>query len=233
MAWLSLPFPQSTGNRRGQTLNEFPFPPDRRGGVPGGQHSAMADINHERLGEVLGRGRGGVFTDMMFRVVFPLKIPVVRCAKRLGKAARPEQAAMRVRDGMRKLVPQHIAQRGIAALPEMREPRKRDAGNVDVPRGAIPLPAVGGAKENQVSIHGLDTPVVKTVRREIAGHGVVRLIEPALGYEVHGVGITQSVFVGDSLRPVPRGTALLTPTRRADFHAGALAFYQRPRDANG
>ena len=40
------------------------------------------------------------------------------------------------------------------------------------------------------------------------------------------------VFDGDSSRPVPCGATLLTPTRRADSHAAALAFYQRLRDAN-
>ena len=40
------------------------------------------------------------------------------------------------------------------------------------------------------------------------------------------------VFDGDSSRPVPSGAVVLTPTRRADSHADALAFYQRLRDAN-
>ena len=40
------------------------------------------------------------------------------------------------------------------------------------------------------------------------------------------------IFDGDSSRPVPCGTVLLTPTRRADSHADALAYYQRLRDAN-
>jgi hypothetical protein len=40
------------------------------------------------------------------------------------------------------------------------------------------------------------------------------------------------VFDGDSSRPVPSGAVVLTPTRRADSHAQALAFYQRLRDAN-
>ncbi len=40
------------------------------------------------------------------------------------------------------------------------------------------------------------------------------------------------VFDGDSSFSVPCGAALLTPTRRADSHADALAFYQRLRAAN-
>ena len=40
------------------------------------------------------------------------------------------------------------------------------------------------------------------------------------------------VFDGDSARPVPSGAAVLTPSRRADSHADALAYYQRLRDAN-
>ena len=40
------------------------------------------------------------------------------------------------------------------------------------------------------------------------------------------------VFDGDTSRPVPCGAVVLTPTRRADSHADALAFYQRLRDAN-
>ena len=40
------------------------------------------------------------------------------------------------------------------------------------------------------------------------------------------------VFDGDSPRPVPCGVVVLTPTRRADSHAYALAFYQRLREAN-
>ncbi len=40
------------------------------------------------------------------------------------------------------------------------------------------------------------------------------------------------VFDGDSSRPVPCGAALLTPTRRADSHADALAYYQRLREGN-
>ncbi len=40
------------------------------------------------------------------------------------------------------------------------------------------------------------------------------------------------VFDGDASRPVPSGTAVLTPTRRAGSHANALAFYQQLRDAN-
>lgn len=37
---------------------------------------------------------------------------------------------------------------------------------------------------------------------------------------------------GDTSRPVPSGTLVLTPTRRADSHANPLAFYLRLRDAN-
>jgi len=40
------------------------------------------------------------------------------------------------------------------------------------------------------------------------------------------------VFDGDSSRPVPSGAVVLTPTRRADSHADAIAFYQRLRVAN-
>ena len=40
------------------------------------------------------------------------------------------------------------------------------------------------------------------------------------------------VFDGDTSRPVPSGAVVLTPVRRADSHADALAFYQRLRDAN-
>ena len=40
------------------------------------------------------------------------------------------------------------------------------------------------------------------------------------------------VFDGDTSRPVPSGAVVLTPTRRTDSHAAALAFYQRLRDAN-
>ena len=40
------------------------------------------------------------------------------------------------------------------------------------------------------------------------------------------------VFDGDTSRPVPSGAVVLTPTRCADSHADALAFYQRLRDAN-
>ncbi len=40
------------------------------------------------------------------------------------------------------------------------------------------------------------------------------------------------VFDGDTSRPVPSGAVVLTPTRRADSHAIALAYYQRLRDAN-
>ena len=40
------------------------------------------------------------------------------------------------------------------------------------------------------------------------------------------------VFDGDTSRPVPSGNAVLTPARRVDSHADALAFYQRLRDAN-
>ena len=41
-----------------------------------------------------------------------------------------------------------------------------------------------------------------------------------------------SVFDGDASRSVPCGTIVLTPARRADSHAGALAYYQRLRAAN-
>ncbi len=40
------------------------------------------------------------------------------------------------------------------------------------------------------------------------------------------------VFDGETSRPVPNGTTVLTPTRRADSHADALAFYQRLRAGN-
>ena len=40
------------------------------------------------------------------------------------------------------------------------------------------------------------------------------------------------VFDGDTSRLVPCGAVVLTPARRADSHADALAFYQRLREAN-
>ena len=40
------------------------------------------------------------------------------------------------------------------------------------------------------------------------------------------------VFHGDTSRPVPCGAVVLTPARRIDSHADALAFYQRLRAAN-
>lgn len=43
---------------------------------------------------------------------------------------------------------------------------------------------------------------------------------------------TDGVFSGDTSRPVPCGSVVLTPTIRADSHADALAFYQRLREAN-
>ena len=43
---------------------------------------------------------------------------------------------------------------------------------------------------------------------------------------------TDTVFSGDTSRPVPCGVVVLTPTIRADSHSDALAFYQRLRDAN-
>ena len=46
------------------------------------------------------------------------------------------------------------------------------------------------------------------------------------------VVVIEAVFSGDTSRPVPSGTAVLTPTRRTDSHADALAFYQRLREAN-
>ena len=42
----------------------------------------------------------------------------------------------------------------------------------------------------------------------------------------------EPVFDGETSRPVPSGIAVLTPTRRADSHADALAYYQRLRAAN-
>ena len=42
----------------------------------------------------------------------------------------------------------------------------------------------------------------------------------------------ESVFSGDTSRPVPSSAVVLTPTLRADSHADALAFYQRLRAAN-
>ena len=41
-----------------------------------------------------------------------------------------------------------------------------------------------------------------------------------------------SVFSGDTSRPVPCGSVVLIPTMRADSHADALVFYQRLRNAN-
>lgn len=43
---------------------------------------------------------------------------------------------------------------------------------------------------------------------------------------------TDAVFSGDTSRPVPSGSEVLTPTLRADSHADALRFYQRLREAN-
>ena len=43
---------------------------------------------------------------------------------------------------------------------------------------------------------------------------------------------TDAVFSGDTARPVPCGAVVLTPSFRADVHAGALAFYQHLRAAN-
>ena len=40
------------------------------------------------------------------------------------------------------------------------------------------------------------------------------------------------VFDGDTSRPVPSGAVVLTQARRVDFHAEALAYYKRLRDAN-
>ena len=40
------------------------------------------------------------------------------------------------------------------------------------------------------------------------------------------------VFDGDTSRPVPCGAVVLTPARRVDSHADALAYYQRLRVAN-
>ena len=40
------------------------------------------------------------------------------------------------------------------------------------------------------------------------------------------------VFDGDPSRKVPCGAVVLTPARRVDSHADALAYYQRLRDAN-
>ena len=40
------------------------------------------------------------------------------------------------------------------------------------------------------------------------------------------------VFDGDTSRPVPSGSVVLTPKVRVDSHADALAFYQRLRGAN-
>ena len=40
------------------------------------------------------------------------------------------------------------------------------------------------------------------------------------------------VFDGDTSCPVPCGSVILTPARRIDSHADALAFYQRLRAAN-
>ena len=43
---------------------------------------------------------------------------------------------------------------------------------------------------------------------------------------------TDSVFSGDTKRPVPCSAVMLTPALRVDSHAEALAFYQRLRAAN-
>ena len=44
--------------------------------------------------------------------------------------------------------------------------------------------------------------------------------------------LCEPVFDGDTSRPVPCGAVVLTPARRVDCHADALAFYQRLRGAN-
>ena len=43
---------------------------------------------------------------------------------------------------------------------------------------------------------------------------------------------TDAVFSGETARPIPCGSIVLTPTMRADSHADSLAFYQRLREAN-
>ena len=42
----------------------------------------------------------------------------------------------------------------------------------------------------------------------------------------------EPVFSGDPSRPVPCGAVVLTPARRVDSQADALAYYQRLREAN-
>lgn len=41
-----------------------------------------------------------------------------------------------------------------------------------------------------------------------------------------------AAFTGDTSRMVPCGVVVLTPARRCDSHADALAFYQRLRATN-
>lgn len=156
--------------------------------MPRGEHSAVAEIKHERLGEILSRCRGGVRADVVFRVEFPFKIPVMRRAECLGKTARPEQAAVCVSNCMGELVSEHVAQRSVAACPDFGEPRKRNTRDADVARGAVPLPAVGEAERNQMSIHSPHAVIVESVRHKLACHGGVRLIQSGLGYEVHRIG---------------------------------------------
>ena len=44
--------------------------------------------------------------------------------------------------------------------------------------------------------------------------------------------LTDAVFSGDTSRPAPCHSVVLTPTMRVDSHTDALAFYQRLREAN-
>jgi len=45
------------------------------------ENSSVSEIKHKSLGEILRRSRGGIFTHVMFLLVFPFKIPVVRGAE--------------------------------------------------------------------------------------------------------------------------------------------------------
>ena len=79
----------------------------------------MADINHERLGKILGRCRSGIFADVMLGSVLPAEFPMMSCAECLGEITRPEKTAVGVGNGVREFMTQDIAQRGVAAVPEM------------------------------------------------------------------------------------------------------------------
>ena len=145
----------------------------------------MAKVEHERLGEILGRGRGSILAYVVLRFVFPFKIPVMRCAEGFRKAGRSEQATVGVSDCVGELVSKNVAQGRVAPSPDIRKPRKRNTRDADVARAAIPLPAVGKTEWNQIGIHSLHVTVEESLRGKLACHGGGRTIKSGLGYEVH------------------------------------------------